>query len=509
MRGDKVLKITLGTKILHDDFMEKSNAINQTVLRVGAVSGIIIELFNILRMLIYPTNSITAFGNEIYLGLCILYFICCLMFLVVDFYCNLSMEKRYRFYVVSAGIFLCWHLLFNMHELYRTGIVRHFTIVTTIFFFSGFLMFKPTYTIICMGLCSASFITFLKLTSCSGEIVSFFAMVCLCILMYLIRYKRLGIEIYQTKQIIDIQQELSDAQRDFRLTIEQYELIREQESSVTFEWNIRNDWIRFSKEWKTIFDQPEDIPNFHEYINGLKTVSEDSKKILFKCMKNIMKGMPYQKYELILPVKSGENRWFEARVIAQTDEQKQPVFGIGMLSDITDRKEKIHQLENEIKMDLFTGLFNKSAIERYGERKIKELRKGQELAALILDMDDFKDINDCYGHPVGDYVLKKVAEIMRQNAPVGARIGRIGGDEFIALYVSDDLTVFENYAKKLIKKVSEIYWEGKEVPVNCSIGLAAVSHLYERYDELYKKADEALYHAKNKRKNQLYSNINK
>lgn len=53
-----------------------------------------------------------------------------------------------------------------------------------------------------------------------------------------------------------------------------------------------------------------------------------------------------------------------------------------------------------------------------------ELREGEKLAALIVDMDDFKDINDHYGHPMGDYVLKEAVDIMRHYAPAGARIGQ-------------------------------------------------------------------------------------
>ena len=73
---------------------------------------------------------------------------------------------------------------------------------------------------------------------------------------------------------------------------------------------------------------------------------------------------------------------------------------------------RINQLEREAKMDLFTGLLNKSAVEYYGARKIKELKAGELLGILILDMDDFKKVNDIYGHPVGDYVLKEVADII-------------------------------------------------------------------------------------------------
>ena len=77
-------------------------------------------------------------------------------------------------------------------------------------------------------------------------------------------------------------------------------------------------------------------------------------------------------------------------------------------------------------------------------------------------MDDFKNVNDRYGHPVGDFVLKEVAQILRQYAPDRARIGRIGGDEFIVLLTTDNWRVFESYAETLLEKVSEISWKGKD-----------------------------------------------
>lgn len=502
------MRTILGRKILHEDFAEKALYSNQTFLRIGAALGVVVELFNMARVLFFTNGvKLSTLNNRIYFGFYLAYFILCASFLIFDMGFRLSLKRRYWIHLVSASAMLCWHLLFNMYDVYRASAVGYFTIVTVIFFFSGFLMFKPVYTITSISMCYVVFVLFLKLTFSSGEVINFSITAGLCIAMYLIRYKHLSIEIFQAKQIEEVQQELVDTQRDFRLTIEQYQLIQEQESSITFEWNMKDGWIRFSKEWKNYFDEPEEISNFYEYIKGLKKISPEHKKDLITSMKNIRKGIEYQKYEIILPIKTGENRYFEVRVITQTNEKNEPAFGIGMLSDITDRKEKISQLEAEIQMDLFTGLLNKLAIERCGEKKLAKLQSGEKLAALILDMDDFKDINDHYGHPVGDYVLKEVAAIMRQTAPMGTKIGRIGGDEFIALFSSNDLEAFEKYARTLVKKVSEIQWKGTDVSASCSIGLAVVSYAGESYSELYRRTDKALYQAKRMGKNRIYGNL--
>lgn len=493
-----------GVRIPKADFMDKSVSTNRTILRIGTAFGAAFELLSMLRVLAFTSARLSTLNNRIYFGLYLTYFLACIAFLIVDYRGSFSTEARYRLYEVSGVIMLSWHTIFNVYDIYRAGALGNFTVITAIFLFSGFLMFAPAYTLACLGICWAAFSAYLWHMFSSGEATNFSATVGLCALMYLIRLKHLSIEAMQAQQIREVRQKLSEAQMDFRLTIEQYELISERESSISFEWNVREDWARFSKEWKHYFDAPEAISGLRKYINGLEQISPANRDALNCCMDNIARGVPYQKYEFVLPTRGGEERWFELRVITQSDGQGQPVAGIGMLSDITDRKEKIANLEGKLQMDLFTGLLNKSAIERYGARRLSELRIGQKVAALILDMDDFKDINDRYGHPAGDYVLREVAAIMRDNAPAGARIGRIGGDEFMAIMSLDDLAEFERYAHELLKRVRQIRWQDMDVAASCSIGLSATATPGDMYHELYRRTDEALYQAKRQGKSRLY-----
>lgn len=495
------------TKTCYDDFVERSVKSNRIILRIGAAFGVLMEFVNIFRVLILTDHKLSTLNNLIYFSLYLVYFIACAAFLVIDFFGDLTVAARYKLYMVAAGVSLSWHLLFNIYDVHRAGAVGYFTVITSIFLLSGFLIFKPVFTIIGTATIYFVFVLYLKLFFSSGEVINFTITVILCLLMYLIRYKHTCIEVSYGKRIREVQQELTKAQNDFRLTIEQYELISKQENFVTFEWDIKEDWIRFSKEWRNYFDIPGSISGFHRFIIDMDRLTQRQKDMLCECMDNIRSGTEYQKYELILPTKTGEIKWFELRVITQKDENSTPVYGIGMLVDITASKEQIRQLKAEIRMDVFTGLLNKTSIEKYGERKITELRGGEKLASLILDMDDFKEINDRFGHPAGDYVLKQVAEIMRKDAPPGARIGRIGGDEFNVLLVTDDLKAFDSYAKKLVKKVSEIKWNGSEIPVSCSVGIAWVSDPKQSYAKLYEMTDAALYEAKRRGKNQMYSDL--
>lgn len=313
----------------------------------------------------------------------------------------------------------------------------------------------------------------------------------------------LRIELSQARLIDDIQNELTETRKNFRLSLEQYELILEKENYMTFEWNIEKDRIYFSKEWRDWFDESEDIPKFSSYIQERKTLAQDQKELILKCLEDVRKGVIFQKHELFLPLKTGKKGWFDLRVITQMNDRNEPISGIGTLLDITLQKERISKLEQETRMDLFTGLLNKTAIERYGQRKLKELRQGEILAALILDMDDFKGINDNFGHPAGDHVLKEVAGIILKKAPAGARVGRMGGDEFMVLLTTEDLRLLERYAVDLIWEVSQIKWGDADVGASCCIGISAADSDKWTYSRLYQGADNALYQAKRRGRGQI------
>lgn len=489
--------------------MEQTVAANQKILRSGAVIIIVVGLFNIMRVLLFTDAKLATINHQIYVGFYLFYFICSIVFLIFDYCVKASLKLRYRIYMFSSVLLLYCHMLFNMYNIYRKGISSCFVVVIAMAFFCGLIMLKPIGTLVNLGCCYVIFSIYLISIGISrwSQVLAFAVAACLCALIYLNRYRYLCLEIAQTKMLDEMRQELTDVKRDFRLSTEQYALIQEKGKYITFEWGIREDWIRFSKEWNEIFGEPEDIPNFSKYVNSLSVLSEPLKADLLQCLENVKSGMNFQKYELLLPTKSGKSEWFELRVVTQMNTQGVPALGIGMLTNITDQKQKISQLEQEIHLDLFTGVLNKAAIELYGYRKLKELPEGKILAILILDMDDFKRINDRFGHPVGDYVLKEVATIMRQKAPVDARVGRIGGDEFIVLYLTDRLEEFCVYARQIIDAVSKIKCNGICMNIGCSVGLSAAESREWNYAKLYQAADSALYQAKREGKHRLCCRI--
>ncbi len=490
--------------ITNSNFLERSVETNRIVLRTGAVVTLGIEAFNMFRVIVLSNSGLETLNNSIYFGFYLFYFLCCLLFLILDFKLKSSIKVRHRLYMVSGSIFLFWSTAFNIYDIYSSDAVGNFTIITATIIFSAFFIIKPLYALINLGLSSAIFIFFLYRIYSSGEAINFLITVLLCVVVYFVRYYHLCVELSQSQKLNNLSQELYEIKRGFQLSAEQHELIREKVSYVTFEWNIRKDWIRFSKEWSEWFGQPQNIPEFSTYISNLKVITPEQKNILSECLEKAKEGAAFQKLELLLPLKAGGNGWFDLKVVTQTNKHGEPIFGIGMLTDITDEKEKINQLEKELTKDLFTGVLNKTSIERYGKKKIKQLNENEILAVLILDIDNFKSINDTFGHPVGDHVLKETAALIQRYAPHGAKVGRIGGDEFAVLFVTDNLLNFYSYGKILLDEVSKIKYSDIEIHVSCSIGISAADIKEGGYLELYKKADQALYHAKSMGKRQIY-----
>ena len=159
------------------------------------------------------------------------------------------------------------------------------------------------------------------------------------------------------------------------------------------------------------------------------------------------------------------------------------------------------RLQELLQRDQLTGLLNRAAFQRCAEGALD----GGEaaLTVIIADIDDFKSVNDRYGHPCGDYVLKELA-LKLQTVFEGAQaIGRIGGDEFTVLLTGDlPAGRLLECAARLEEEMSGICWQGAPLGVTCSLGACIAGSGAENYSQLYTRADSALYEAKRSGKGQ-------
>lgn len=153
--------------------------------------------------------------------------------------------------------------------------------------------------------------------------------------------------------------------------------------------------------------------------------------------------------------------------------------------------------------DSLTGLKNRASFEQSFAKTLADNK--ETVALLMIDIDDFKTINDNFGHDIGDYLLKFVARSIRSAASKKDIAFRLGGDEFVMIMPSTDKAEAERVAQQIIASIEnstdpKIYMQGEKITV--SIGISMAPEHGAEPEMLYKKADLALYASKKKGKNQ-------
>ncbi|MFN2617757.1 MAG: GGDEF domain-containing protein [Thermoleophilaceae bacterium] len=159
-------------------------------------------------------------------------------------------------------------------------------------------------------------------------------------------------------------------------------------------------------------------------------------------------------------------------------------------------------LEHMAQHDSLTGLFNRRRFEEELARSHDQAKRYDSVVAvLLLDLDDFKQVNDSFGHQVGDEVLRQVGVAFRDELRASDIAARLGGDEFAALLPSTDLPAAGAVARKLKTRLAEIpaFMGASELAVSASIGVVPLSSSDRSGDEALARADRAMYEAKRAR----------
>ncbi|GGF23155.1 GGDEF domain-containing protein [Aliidongia dinghuensis] len=176
--------------------------------------------------------------------------------------------------------------------------------------------------------------------------------------------------------------------------------------------------------------------------------------------------------------------------------------------EIRALRQGLEASKREAMTDPLTGLYNRRAFEeRLRLAAAHSMETDTEMALLLSDIDSFKQLNDSWGHQVGDAVIQLVASCLKEGLPPGATAARYGGDEFAAVLPGLSVTEAEALADKtrelVGKKRLRDASSGKSIGhLSVSIGVAGYV-LAERLDELVRRADQALYGAKGNGRNQV------
>lgn len=217
-------------------------------------------------------------------------------------------------------------------------------------------------------------------------------------------------------------------------------------------------------------------------------VHPDDEQTVQKAFSCMFQGKPTT-YEARMKVRGSGYIWCKVDVTPILEEGS-PVRMIGVITDIEAQKKRMKNLEQAAKLDHFTGLYNKS----YTISSIKEILTGakeEKYALLLLDIDNFKHFNDVHGHAKGDKMILTVARKLKETFPETDIIGRFGGDEFLALVRDDEDPLG---MKKRLRQILRFQTAG--IVFTNSIGIALFPQDAEDFNDLFYKADTALYQAK-------------
>lgn len=168
-----------------------------------------------------------------------------------------------------------------------------------------------------------------------------------------------------------------------------------------------------------------------------------------------------------------------------------------VFENIVARHEAFHKVERLAKRDALTDLWNRAAFIELLQNRLR-MRPQIRLAAFILiDLDHFKDVNDTHGHQVGDFVLKEVSSRLKAAVDAGDEIGRIGGDEFVAMIIRDNEDDVQSAAGRMLEFFAKPFAIGmSQFFLGASIGYAVAPSDGSTVEELFRNADLALYDAK-------------
>lgn len=298
----------------------------------------------------------------------------------------------------------------------------------------------------------------------------------------------------------EIQTSFNDLLDEVFLSEERHRTIAELSDNMLFEWDFHKERMYCSPNMLAKFDINTDESTLSNgrFIDSLMN-QEDAEKYK-RDINQLLKNKNGYNSEYQLKTKSGALIWVSLRAVCITDRLSEPLRVIGVMTDIDNEKKLELQLSERASYDFLSQLYNRNTFIRNLTSEI-ERRGTKRVAAMFLDVDDFKFINDRFGHTIGDEVIRFVADTIRKKVDDrGGFAGRFGGDEFVLCFTNqEDIDNIENISMDIIDELYQGYDTadgGMHIDVKISIGVAYCPDHTEDVNELLSFADTAMYFVK-------------
>lgn len=236
----------------------------------------------------------------------------------------------------------------------------------------------------------------------------------------------------------------------------------------------------------------------HSYVLNAKTLEIETVELIDCALIQMDKRMNYEE----------ELRTVRQQTNEALKEKEEAFNALEKIYEEIEEKQKVlleinNKLQEKSTTDFLTGLYNRSFFTEFMKLQIQQFVEDKNPFSLIIaDIDFFKNVNDSYGHIVGDVVLSKIAALLKESLSKDAIVSRFGGEEFVVVLPKTERVEAVMIAKKLNKHVSQHYFE-QVGHLTVSLGVSTVQ-MMDTIETILERADEALYYVKRNGRNQVF-----
>lgn len=286
-------------------------------------------------------------------------------------------------------------------------------------------------------------------------------------------------------------------------SLQQFQMILDQSEDVLFEWNIKKDTLVCSDNYRKKMGYVPAGRKIFENMRDSRYILDADRTAFLRIMREILGGRPYAETECRIGKADGSFIWCRIRATTQYEQDGTPIRAVGVMRDIDQEKRRSQKLMEKADTDGLTKLYNKAAVQTMISELLKDSAAGCS-ALLMIDVDNFKQVNDTRGHLFGDSFLMETAKEIKKLFREDDVVGRIGGDEFLVFVRNiPGPEVAENKAQQITDALRSLAASGGvDSFASCSVGIAVCPQHGQTFRELYCSADYALYEAKRRGKDQ-------
>lgn len=300
---------------------------------------------------------------------------------------------------------------------------------------------------------------------------------------------------------------VSEQEMELRLLLNKLSFISEKEEEYTLDYNCRTSHFNITMIKNGKAHTLCSVDNYASKLYQIKTIHPDDLEEYAKVFQNAPNLTQKATFDFRSTLFTGkEYCWYRATYAPYHDSETDETHIIGRIVNINQEVMKSKELTRQAQIDSLTSLYNQGTTRSRIDTIALQCPKHHVNAFIIMDVDDFKNINDTYGHAVGDEILKHVGTTLRHFFRFGFDvIGRLGGDEFVVFMNNIPSADYaEKKCIRLCEELSKPYVttaDKKTLHITISIGVAVQDNGSDSFDHLYKCADEALYYRKRSGKN--------